>query len=107
MVRRLVEQQRRGVAEQRLRQQHPHLLAALQFRHRPLVQLVGDVEALEQDRGVRLRLVAVFLADDALEFAEAHAVGVGHVGGLLVERLALLERAPEALVAHDDRVRSP
>ena len=48
--------------------------------------------------------VAVLVADDALELAEAHAVLVGHVGALLVEPLAFLERAPQALVAHDDRV---
>ena len=34
MVGRLVEQQRLGMAEQRLRQQHAHLLAALQLGHR-------------------------------------------------------------------------
>ena len=41
VVGRLVQQQRRRVAEQRLREQHAHLLAALQFAHLPLVQLVG------------------------------------------------------------------
>ena len=46
VVRRLVEQQRLRVAEQRLREQDTHLLAALQLRHRPFVQLVGNVEAL-------------------------------------------------------------
>jgi hypothetical protein len=55
------------------------------------VQRVRDVEPLQQDRGVALGRVAVLLADDALELAEAHAVGVGHVG-LRVERVALLER---------------
>ena len=100
VVRRLVEQQRRRMAEQRLRQQHAHLLAALQFGHLALVQRFGDVEALQQHGGVALGRVAVFLADDALQFAEAHAVVVGQVG-LAVEDLALLERAPEPLVAHD------
>ena len=89
MVGRLVEQQRLGMAEERLRQQHAHLLAALQLGHRPLVQRVGDVEALQQNGGVALGRVAVLLADDALELAETHAVLVGHVG-LRVERVALL-----------------
>ena len=103
VVGRLVEQQRLRLAEERLREQHAHLLAALQLAHRPLVQRVGDVEACEQDRGVALGGVAVLFADDAFELAEAHAVVVGHVG-LRVERLALLERRPEPRVAHDHRV---
>ena len=103
VVGRLVQQQRLRVAEQRLRQQHAHLLSALDLRHLARVQLVGDVEALQQDRGVAFGRVAVLLADDAFELAEAHAVGLGHLG-LGVEELALFERAPQALVPHDDRV---
>ena len=103
VVRRLVEQQRRRVAEERLRQQHPHLLSALQLRHRLPVQRVRDVEPLQEDRRVAFGRVSVFLADDALELAEAHAVLVGHVRAG-VEHVAFLERLPEALVAHDHRV---
>ena len=77
VVRRLVEQQRVGMAEERLRQQHAHFLAALQLGHRALVQLARDVESLQQHGRVALRRVAVLLADDALELAEAHAVLVG------------------------------
>ena len=105
MVRRLVEQQRLRMAEQRLRQQDADFLAALQLRHRPIVQVVGDVEALQQNRRVALRRVAVLLADDALELAEAHAVLVGHDRRLRVELLALLERRPQPAVAHDRRCR--
>ena len=47
--------------------------------------------------------VAVFVADDAFEFAEAHAVGVGELR-LLVDAIALFECGPERLVAHDDGV---
>ena len=94
MVGRFVEQQRLRMAEQRLRQQHAHLLAALQLAHRALVHLVRNVEALQQDGGVALGLVAVFLADNALELAQAHAVGFGHLG-LGVEHVALFERAPQ------------
>ncbi len=97
VVGRLVEQQRRRMPEQRLREQHAHLLAALQLAHRPLVQLVRDVEPLQQDRGVALGAVAVLVADNPFELAEAHAVVVGHVGALVVEPFTLLERVPEPL----------
>ncbi len=56
VVGRLVEQQCLGIAEERLCQQHANLLAALQLGHLALVDLVGDVEALEQDGGVGLGL---------------------------------------------------
>ena len=62
------------------REQHADLLAALQLAHLALVELVGDVEALQQDGGVGLGLVAVLFADDAFELAEAAAVFVGHLG---------------------------
>ena len=55
VVGRLVEQQRLGMAVERLRQQDAHLLSALQLAHLPLVQRVRDVEALQQDRGIALR----------------------------------------------------
>ncbi len=47
--------------------------------------------------------VAVLVADDAFEFAEAHAVRVGQLG-LLVDAVALFQGGPEGLVAHDDGV---
>jgi hypothetical protein len=103
MVRRLVEQQRLGMPEQGLRQQHAHLLSPLQLPHRSLVQLVSDVETLEQNRGVAFRCVAVLVSDDAFELAEPHAVLVGH-GRLRVQLLAFLEGAPQAGVAHDDGI---
>ena len=103
VVGRLVEQQRLRIAEQRLRQQHAHFLAALDLAHQPVMELVGNIEALQQDRRVALGLVAVLFADDAFELAEAHAVGVGHLG-LGVEEVALFERAPQAMVAHDHGV---
>ena len=71
IVGRLVEQQRLGVAEERLGEQHADLLAALQLGHLALVQLVGNVEPLQQHGGVRLGLVAVLVAHNTFEFAEA------------------------------------
>ena len=50
-----------------------------------------------------LGLVAVLFADDAFELAETDTVLVGHLR-LGVDDLALLERGPEGLVAHDDGV---
>ena len=50
-------------------------------------------------------VVATFFADDAFEFTEAHAVGVGEfVVGLGVKGVAFLQRLPECGVAHDDGV---
>jgi hypothetical protein len=77
MVGRFVEQQCLGMAEQRLREQDPDLLTTLQLSHRPLVERLWNVEALQQNRGVALGGIAVFVADDAFELAEAHAVRVG------------------------------
>ena len=70
------------------------------------MEFLRNVEALQQNRGVALCAVAVLFADDALELAEAHALLVGH-RGLVVEQFALLERRPQAGVAHDDRVDHP
>ena len=103
MVGWLVEQQRLWMSEERLCQQHAHFLTALDLRHLPRVQVVRDIEPLQQNRGVAFRCVPVLLADDAFELAEAHAVGLGHLG-LGVEELPFFERAPQTLVPHDDRV---
>ena len=103
MVGRLVEQQRFGLAEERLREQDAHLLSALQLAHLALVQRIRNVEALEEHGGVAFRRVAVLFADDALELAETHAVLVRHLG-LLVQRVAFGQRAPQPMVAHDHGV---
>ncbi len=94
IVRGLVEQQRLRITEERLGKQHPNLLAALQLAHLALVQLVGNVEALEQHGGVALSRIAVFLADDALKLAQAHAVIVGELG-LGVDGVAFFESRPQ------------
>ena len=99
----LVEEQGLGLAEEGLGEQDADLLAALELGHLALVEGFGNVEAVEEDGGVGLGGVAVFVADDAFELAEAHAVGVGHLG-FLVDAVALFEGGPEGLVAHDDGV---
>ena len=73
----LVEQQGFGLAEEGLGEQDADLLAALQLAHLALVEGLRDIEAIEEDGGVGFGGVAVFVADDAFELAEAHAVGVG------------------------------
>jgi hypothetical protein len=70
------------------------------------VQLVRNVQALEQDRRVALRRVAVFFADDALELGQADAILVTELR-LCVENLARLQRLPEPRIAHDDGVDDP
>ena len=72
VVRRLIEQQRLGLAVEGLRQEHPDFLSALQLGHRPVVERIWDVEPLQQHGGGAVRRVAVLLADDAFELAEAH-----------------------------------
>ena len=103
MVRGLVEQQRVGAAEKRLGEQHAHLLAALQLAHFPVVQGFGNIQAVEQDRRIALGRVAVVFGDNSFEFAEPHAVLIGHVG-FRVELVAFRERLPERAIAHDDRI---
>ena len=67
----LVEEQGLRVAEESLGEENADLLAALELGHLALVELVRDVETLEEDGGVGLGLIAVFIADDAFELAEA------------------------------------
>jgi hypothetical protein len=101
----LVEQQRRRAAEQSLRQQHAHFLAALQFAHRPLVQRRFHAQAVQQHGGVGFRRVAAFFADDAFQLAQPHAVRIGElVVRLGVQCVAFFQRAPERRIAHDHGV---
>ena len=67
------------------------------------MHLVRNVEALQQNRSIGFGGIAVFLADDAFEFAQFHAVRVGHLM-LRIDNFAFFERSPQAPVAHDDRV---
>ena len=86
-----------------LGQQHADFLSALQFTHFSFVQCVGNIQAFQQNGRIALRAVAVFLADDAFQFAQLHAVGVSHLR-LGVNLVALFHGRPQALVAHDDGV---
>src|ERR1700722_14696839 len=101
VVCRLVEQKRRWMSEQSLRQEYADLLPARQLRHQPLMLFIRNIEALQQNRRIALRSVSVFLADNTLELTKFHAVRVGHLG-FRVNDFALLQCGPETLVAHDD-----
>jgi len=95
VVCRFIEQQRRRIAEERLRQQHAHLLPALQFAHLAFVQLVFHAKAVEQHRGIRLRGIAALFTDNAFEFPEAHSVSIGQLFVRLgVQRVALHKGFP-------------
>jgi len=103
MVGRLVEQKGLRPAEERLREQDADFLGRPAA---PPSSACGArrgcrAPAAESPRGSRF--VPILVTDDAFELAEAHAFGVGHVCSS-VELLALLERAPEAVIAHDDRI---
>ena len=105
VVGRLVQQQRRGIAEQGLRQQHADFLPALQLAHLALVQRRFDTEPVEQDRGVRLRGVPALVADHAFEFAEAHAVLVRQLLVRFgVQNVPLLQSLPQPCIPHDDSI---
>ncbi len=103
VVGRFVQQQRLRVPEQRLRQQHPHLLSTLQLGHRPIVERFGNIETLQQDGRLARRFVAVFVADDPFELAQPHSLVVGHLGPG-VEQFPLFERLPQPPVTHDHGV---
>jgi len=103
VVRRLVKEQSLRMPEQSLGQQHADLLSALQLAHLARVQFFGDIEALQQDCRIALGGVAIFFANNAFQFAELHAVFIGHVV-LGIDGVTLLDGGPQALIAHDDSV---
>ena len=102
----LVEEQRLGLAEERLGEEHAELQAAGELAHRPVVLRHRDAEPGEQLGRVRLGGIAVLLGDDVLELAEALSLGVGDLGEG-EDRLLLLHRGPERPVAHQDDVEHP
>src|ERR1700730_221597 len=91
------------MSKKSLRQQYADFLSALQLAHFPWMQWVGNIEAFEQDGRVTFRGIAVFLADDAFQLAQLHAIRIGHLR-LGINPVALLHRRPQTLVAHDDGI---
>ena len=81
MVGGLVEQQDVRAAEERLGQQHAHLLAGFEVSlHLLWRELVGTPRPAEQRRRLRLGLVAVHVGELGLQLAGAHAVRFGELG---------------------------
>ena len=104
MVGRLIEQQNVGIAEQRLREQHAHLLVAVQLLHLLVVQLGSGCRARSAARPRPLSASQPLKsANSAFELGRAHAVFVGEVR-LGVERFLLLHDLVELLMPHDDRL---
>ena len=89
----LVQKQRAGMSEERLGQQHANLFSALELSHFEFVFGFRQVEAIQQHGGVALRAVAVLLAHNAFQFAQPHAVCVGHFR-LGIDAVTLFQRGP-------------
>ena len=102
MVRRLVEEQDVGRAEERLREQNAHLLCRGELVHLERMLRIGHAKSIEQLCRLRLCVPAVELGELCFELRGAHAVLIGEVG-LLVERVLLVHDLYETCVPHDDR----
>ena len=102
-VRRLVEQNHVGRAEQRAGQKHLDLFGLVQRAHRVVHVAAVEAEALHQLRGLGFGLPAVQLGELGLELGGAVAVLLAEVG-LGVQRLLLLGDLEKARVALHDRV---
>ena len=90
-----VQQQGRRMAEQRLRQQHANLLPALQLAHGALMQRFVYAQPVQQDGRIAIRRIPVLFADDAFQFSQAHAVGIGQfIVRLVVKLFPFLQRFP-------------
>ena len=87
----------------RLCQQNANFLSALKIAHLLIVQRLGDVETIEQDRGIAFGGISIFFGDNALEFPQAHAVFIGNFR-LGKDTVALFNRLPKSSIAHDHRI---
>ena len=103
MVGRLVEQHDFRLAEERLRQQHLDLFAALQGVHLGVMQLGRNSEALKDLRRLGLRLPAIELRELPFEKGGVLAVRFGEVL-LGVEGLLFLHDLIEARVSHKNGI---
>ena len=103
VVGRLIQQQYVGVAEKRLGQEHAHLVATLKLLHQLAAHLLGNAEAVQKDRRLRLDFVAVHLGKIRLKFGGTDAVLFAELR-LGVDRVPLGHHLVELLVPHDDRV---
>ena len=104
VVRRLVEHDDVGFAEQRLRKQDLYLHAPVGVCHQVAVHRNRNAQALQQAAGVRLGLPAVHLGKLRFEFARAHPVLLGKVR-LFIQRVLFLHHVVQTLIAHNDGVK--
>ena len=103
IVCRLVQQQRRRIAEKRLGQKNAHFLASLQFTHHAVVQGFRNVQTVQQNGRVAFRRVAVFFGNGPFQLAQPHAVFISQFG-FGVKNFAFFQGLPKRLIAHNDGV---
>ena len=102
VVRRLVEEQRVGIAGKHLGQQAAQLEASRQGRQRLVVDLCRQAEAFENHGGTGFCAVAVVALHQILQFGEA--IGVEVVLGVGEELLLVDHDLPQLLVPHEGHV---
>ena len=104
MVGGLVEQQDIRVGEERLRQEHPELVAGRDIGHRSVMQPLLDLDAEQQLARARLGRVSIELGNLRLQLRRMQIIGVACVG-VGIDRVALLQHVPESLVTHHHDVK--
>ena len=104
MVGRLVEEQRLGLAVERLRQQHAHFLPALQLAHRASRAARRRYRAPGAAPRRRFPLSSRPLRRRSPRARRGASRLRSIMSALRVEGIALCQCVPEPLVSHDDRV---
>ena len=99
----LVQQHDGRPAEQSLRQQYLHLLAAVQRRHGRGMQVHRNAQTVQKLVRLRLGLPAVHLGKFTLQLSGFFTVRVGKVL-FRIQRFFFFADVIEALVAHDDGI---
>ena len=100
MVGGLVQQQDIRIAEQRLGQQHLHLVIGFQLAHHHAVLGLGDAQMAQERGRVGFGFPTVQLGKLALQFRGFEPVLVAEVG-LHIQRVLFLHDFVQPLVAHD------
>ena len=101
VVRRLVQKQDVGIAEQRLGKQDADLEIVLDLLHLPVMQVGGDAKTVQHLRRLALGLPASHLGELRLEFGGPETVLLAEVL-LGVYLIPLLHHGIQLVVTHDD-----
>ncbi len=101
VVGRFVEQEVVGVAEERLREEHAHLLVGAHVAHEHAVAVFLNTEAAQEGSGVALGIPAFELGETFLKLGCAYTVGVAEVF-FSIESVFLLHDIPKHRVAAED-----